>query len=117
LDDPKESYKPQALTISKQIFNGHQFSLFYNPNAETTTHPDLNLSWNCDYVITNEVSKHEVKVNAGVIQYIESFGFYEVKDRARDEGVKRREIMQESKKKKEKEKIRMKVIINSIGRR
>jgi len=68
----------QSLTIFRHCFNGFQFSLFFNPLLESSP---LNGKWKEEYTVENVHNGLQIRVagntHAGVIQYIESFGFYE----------------------------------------
>jgi hypothetical protein len=71
----------QKLVVSRQLFNGHQYSLFYN---EAKKDSPWNTQWSEEYVILNSRLGIEVKVagngTQGVVQFIESLGFFEGKN-------------------------------------
>jgi len=70
--------RPQKLSVSRNLCSGHQYSLFFNPDAENST---MNLTWNEEYVISNCDSNQKLTIagglHGGILDYIEQFGFYE----------------------------------------
>lgn len=72
-------FTSQELVISHQLFNGFQYSLFWNPNFPENS--GLNTSWNEEYGITNTKLGLSIKLagndKVGLVEYIERFGFFE----------------------------------------
>lgn len=72
------SFEPQELEVSHQLFNGFQYSLFWNTEKENSPY---NSCWNEEYIITNLKLALTVKVagnwQVGLVDYIGSMGFFE----------------------------------------
>jgi len=68
----------QRFLVSRQVFNGDQYSLFYNENLENS---EWNTKWREEYLIENMDVGLRIKVagnaSIGSIDYIERLGFYE----------------------------------------
>ncbi len=86
-----QTCKSQRLHVSHQLYNGYQYSLFYNSNNETSL---SNTKWYEEYLIQNMESKLSVKIagngTVGIVEciqcnskscvtlvYIDYMGFYE----------------------------------------
>jgi len=70
--------EPQPLLVNRHLFNGFQFSLFFNESLKTS---ELNTNWNEEYTVCNESNTLEILIagnsQEGIIDYIKRFGFYE----------------------------------------
>ncbi|KAF2078232.1 hypothetical protein CYY_000422 [Polysphondylium violaceum] len=68
----------QKLYITKNIFNGFQYSLFFNPDNNNA---EYNKKWNIEYKIKNLINQNEITVcgndQGGIVDYIDLLGFYE----------------------------------------
>ena len=68
----------QTLKVSRQIFNGPQYSLFWNESRKDSV---WNTQWSEEYVILNERLGLEIKVagntTQGLVPFIEQLGFFE----------------------------------------
>ncbi|EGC37792.1 hypothetical protein DICPUDRAFT_86804 [Dictyostelium purpureum] len=68
------------LYITKNIFNGFQYSLFWNESSKKEK-SFWNTKWNVEYNVVNVKTQKQIIIsgdsNAGIIQYIEYLGFYE----------------------------------------
>jgi len=73
-----KTFPTQKLTVTRQMFSGFQYSLFWN---EDPLENELNTSWNEDFVIENTTNHLKVKVagneQVGLVDYIHRFGFFE----------------------------------------
>ncbi|KAN0022066.1 hypothetical protein ACTFIU_004222 [Dictyostelium citrinum] len=83
--------KEIELFIVKNIYNGFQYSLFWNENQQNLQHQQpqqqqeqqetWNRKWNVEYKIQNIKTQEEILVSGdidnGIINYIEYLGFYE----------------------------------------
>jgi len=67
-----------VLEVSRNIFAGYQYSLFYNSSLERSVH---NTKWNEEYIVVNTQLGLSIKIsgnaNVGIVDYIDRFGFYE----------------------------------------
>ncbi|KYQ93724.1 hypothetical protein DLAC_05113 [Tieghemostelium lacteum] len=77
--DKGEKLREVQLEINKNIYNGFQYSLFYN--TAISENDIWNQKWSWDYKIKNLQNQIEITVSGshdkGILIYIKELGFYE----------------------------------------
>eukprot|EP01117_Protostelium_nocturnum_P013514 TRINITY_DN5048_c0_g1_i1.p2 TRINITY_DN5048_c0_g1~~TRINITY_DN5048_c0_g1_i1.p2 ORF type:complete len:301 (+),score=123.72 TRINITY_DN5048_c0_g1_i1:86-988(+) len=82
-DPSKREDSTQDLLIHKQIFNGDQYSPFWNESIskiddkEVGDEDNLNVKWREEWIIENVYLGIKVKVAKGVLRFVKQLGFYE----------------------------------------